>query len=110
MRINVKFRNLESSEGIKNYASEKVARLQKYLRAPLDAELTVSLERHVHIVDLIMTSGGLRYAAREESENMYTSIDMVMDKIDRQVRSKKDAATAKMRHADESVHLGKHDA
>jgi ribosome-associated translation inhibitor RaiA len=41
---------------------------------------------------------------------MYASIDMVIDKIDRQVRSKKDAATAKMRHADESVHLGKHDA
>mgnify|MGYP003378829638 CR=1 FL=1 len=107
MRINVKFRNLESSEGIKNYASEKVSRLQKYLRAPLDAELTVSLERHVHIVDLIMTSGGLRYAAREESENMYTSIDMVMDKIDRQVRDMKAAHTDKKRHSSEGLHLGK---
>jgi putative sigma-54 modulation protein len=107
MRINVKFRNLESSEGIKNYASEKVSRLQKYLRAPLDAEMTISLERFVHCVDLIVTAGGLRYAAREESENMYTSIDMVMDKIDRQVRDAKASTTDRKRHSTPGLHLGK---
>ena len=107
MRINVKFRNLESSEGIKNYASEKIARLQKYLRAPLDAELTVSLERHVHCVDLSVVSGSHRYAAREESENMYTSIDMVMDKIERQVRDSKATVTTARRHSSPGLHSGK---
>ncbi|MCA9532185.1 MAG: ribosome-associated translation inhibitor RaiA [Myxococcales bacterium] len=110
MRINFTFRHLEPSDGIKSYATEKVARLQKFLRAPLTAEVTVATERHLHQVDISVVCEGQRYAATEESEDMYASIDMVLDKIDRQVRSRKDAETAKMRHAHESVHLGKHGA
>jgi putative sigma-54 modulation protein len=108
MRINFTFRHLEPSEAIKAYATEKIGRLQKFLRAPLTAEVVVATERHLHQVDVSVVCEGQRYAGTEESEDMYASIDMVLDKIDRQVRSKKDAATAKMRHADESVHLGKH--
>ena len=72
--------------------------------------MTVATERHLHQVDVSVVCEGQRYAATEESEDMYASIDMVLDKIDRQVRSRKDAETAKMRHAHESVHLGKHGA
>jgi putative sigma-54 modulation protein len=108
MRINFTFRHLEPSDGIKSYATEKIARLQKYLRAPLSAEVIVATERHLHQIDVSVVCEGHRYAAHEESEDMYASIDMVLDKIDRQVRSKKDTETTKMRHGHESVHLGKH--
>jgi putative sigma-54 modulation protein len=105
MRVNFTFRNLESSEGIKNYASEKVSRLQKYLRAPLDAEITLSMERHLHCIDVSVVCDGRRYAGHEESEDMYASIDMVIDKIDRQVRDAKSAMTGRKRHS--SPGLGK---
>ena len=98
MRINFTFRNIESSDGIKAYASEKVAKLQKYLRAPLDAEVTCSTNRHHQQVDVSIVSSGRRYTASEESEDMYASIDLVMDKIDRQVREDKGAAVGRKRH------------
>ena len=47
MRISYTFRNVESSDGIKNYASEKIGKIQKYMRAPLHAEFTFSTERLV---------------------------------------------------------------
>ncbi len=100
MRIAFTFRNVDSSEGIKNYASEKISKLQKYLRAPLDAEVTVSLERHLHRVDINVAADGHRYAGHEESEDMYASIDLVMDKIDRQVRETKATITKARRHRD----------
>ncbi len=100
MRIAFTFRNVDSSEGIKNYASEKISKLQKYLRAPLDAEVTVSLERHLHRVDINVAADGHRYAGHEESEDMYASIDLVMDKIDRQVRETKATITKGRRHRD----------
>jgi putative sigma-54 modulation protein len=103
MRINFTFRNLDSSDGIKGYASEKVARLQKFLRAPLDAEVTVSTERHLHCVDMSIAADGHRFAAREESEDMYASIDLVVDKIDRQVRDMKATQTTRKRHGHEAV-------
>ena len=86
MRIAFTFRNLDSSEGIKNYASEKIERLQKYLKSPLDVEVTVSMERHLHRVDINLSGDGTRYASHEESEDMYASIDLAIDKIGRQVR------------------------
>ncbi|MDH5491855.1 MAG: ribosome-associated translation inhibitor RaiA [Myxococcales bacterium] len=107
MRINFTFRNIDSSDGIKSYASEKVGKLQKYLRAPLDAEVTVSTERHLHRVDVMVSADGHRYAGHEESEDMYASIDMVMDKIDRQVRNTKATITDRKRHGGPGLHLGK---
>ena len=47
---------------------------------------------------MTVSADGKRYAGHEESEDMYASIDMVMDKIGRQVRDAKDAHTARIRH------------
>lgn len=102
MRVAFKFRNLDSSEALKDYATEKLAKLQKYVRAPLEAEVTTSIERHLHCVDVAVSAGAQRYSGREESENMYASIDMVLDKINNQIRKQKSATTAlrKSRGAD----------
>ena len=97
MRVNFTFRNLDSSEGIKNYATEKIARLQKFLRAPLDAEITFCVERHLHCIDVSVNADGRRFAGHEESEDMYASIDMVMDKINRQVRDTKATISGRKR-------------
>lgn len=98
MRIAYTFRNVESSEGLKNYAGEKIAKVQKYLRSPLDAEVVFSTERHTHQVDISVNADGHRYSSRESTEDMYASIDLAIDKIDRQVRDAKSAATSQRRH------------
>jgi putative sigma-54 modulation protein len=93
MRIAFTFRNQESSETIKDYASEKIGKLQKYLRAPLDAEITLSLERHLHCVDVNLTADGEVFMGREESEDIHASIDKVIDKIRKQVTRTKSSYT-----------------
>ena len=98
MQVHFTFRNVESSEGIKNYAREKIARMQKYLRSPLEADVIVSMERHLHCVEVSVRADGDRFAATHESENMYASIDLVLDKIDRQVRDAKATENTKRRH------------
>jgi putative sigma-54 modulation protein len=98
MEIAFTFRNVESSEAIKSYATEKIGKLQKYLRAPLHAEVIVTLERHDHHVDVSVTADGKRFAGTERSEDMYASIDLAMDKIGRQVRDAKAASQTKKRH------------
>ena len=98
MRINFTFRNMDSSDGIRTYASEKISKLQKYLRVPLEAEVTISSERHLHRVDVSVSAEGQRYAGHETSEDMYASIDLVMDKLDRQVRDTKAELNDRRRH------------
>ena len=98
MKVAFTFRNVESSEGVKTYASEKIGKLQKYVRAPLDAEVVLSMERHLQRVDISVSLDGRRYSGTESSEDMYASIDVAIDKIDRQVRDAKATATTRKRH------------
>ena len=97
MQVHFTFRNVESSEGIKAYATQKISRMQKYLRAPLEADVILSKERHNQIVELSVRADGERYAGHHESEDMYASIDLVVDKVDRQVRDAKNTATTRKR-------------
>lgn len=97
MRIGYTFRNMESSDTTKEYAAEKIGKLQKYFRAPLDAELTLSLERHLFSVDMSVTADGQVYMGREEAEDLHTSIDKTVNKIRTQITRGKGAYAQRRR-------------
>jgi putative sigma-54 modulation protein len=97
MNITVTFRHVDASEAIKKRATEKIAKLQKFLRQPMTARVTVSLEKLKHMVEARVSSGGEHYEAHDVTDDMYTSIDKVLDKLERQIRGTKGAAQAKKR-------------
>ena len=103
MNITVTFRHLDASPAIKDRATEKIAKLQKFLRQPMTARVTVSLEKLKHQVEARVSSGGDRYEAHETTEDMYTSIDKVIGKLERQIRGTKGAAQAKKRRSGTSL-------
>lgn len=99
MEVSFTFRQVEPSEGVKNYAREKVAKLQKYLRSPLTADVIFSMERHLHTVEITLHGDANRFVANQQSEDMYASIDLVIDKIDRQIRDDKEANADRRKHS-----------
>jgi putative sigma-54 modulation protein len=99
MNIAITFRHIEPSEPVKKYAQEKIAKLQKFLRQPMQANVTLDLERLEHVVEVRISSGSEHYHGREQSEDMYASIDQVHDKLERQIRSGKGASVARKRGA-----------
>ena len=85
MQIDFHFRNLESSSAMKTYAADKLAKLEKYLRPPAEAHVTFSVEGHRHCVDVAINASGEHYQGSAEQEDMYASIDLVIDKLLRQL-------------------------
>lgn len=97
MQISFSFRHVDSSDAVKGYASDKIGKLQKYLRSPLTADVRVSMERHLHVVHISLSGDGQHFEATEEADDMYASIDLCLDKIDRQVRKAKATITTRKR-------------
>ncbi len=103
MNISITFRHMEASEAIKGYARDKLAKLQKFLRKPMTAKVTLSLDKLRHVAETRISSGGEHLEAKETSEDMYASIDRVLDKLERQIRGSKGAARAKKRRGGNSL-------
>lgn len=91
MNIAITFRQMDATDAVKGYATEKVGKLQRFLRQPMKGHVTVSVQTdRLHHVEVDVVSGGSRFHATETSSDMYASIDAVADKIERQIRSSKE--------------------
>ncbi|MFZ2087124.1 MAG: ribosome-associated translation inhibitor RaiA [Desulfobaccales bacterium] len=90
MQISVTFRQLEPSEALKNYVTERLKKLKRYLDGPLEAHVVLGLEKFRHLADVSINSNGRMIKGREENVDMYAAIDLVMDKIDMQLKRHRD--------------------
>jgi putative sigma-54 modulation protein len=97
MNISISFRHLDATDSIKNYASEKVGKLQKFLRQPMTAKVTLSLEKHEQVAEIRISSGSEHLEAKEATQDMYASIDRVIDKLERQIVGSKGHAESRRR-------------
>jgi putative sigma-54 modulation protein len=106
MNVSITFRHMESTESLKSFTSKKVERLQRFLRQPMVARVTLALEKMEHEVEVQIQSGGERYEAKDISDDTYGSIDRVIDKLMHQIRAAHGSEStrrrrgADLRHAD----------
>ena len=106
MNIAITFRQMEATEAVKTYATDKVAKLQKFLRQPMKAQVTLSCQKTFHVAEVELHSGSEHFHAHEQTEDMYASIDRVIDKLERQIRETKGAERSARKGADRaSQHL-----
>jgi putative sigma-54 modulation protein len=89
MQTSVTFKNIEPSESLKKYVGEKLNRFDKYLYNPAEANVVLSVEKFRHIADVNIVGDGLTIKGKEETEDMYSAIDMVLDKLEKQIKKSK---------------------
>lgn len=106
MNISITFRHMDSSDAIKEYSRNKIAKLQKFLRQPMRAKVTLSVDKRKHVAEMQISSGGEHLEAKEATDDMYASIDKMIDKLERQIRGHKGAQQAKKRRSGETLRGG----
>ncbi|MCF8053333.1 MAG: ribosome-associated translation inhibitor RaiA [Desulfobacterales bacterium] len=89
MQTSVTFKNIEPSDSLKKYVGEKLNRFDKYLYNPAEANVVLSVEKFRHIADVNIVGDGLTIKGKEETEDMYSAIDMVLDKLEKQIKKSK---------------------
>ncbi|UJF33189.1 ribosome hibernation-promoting factor, HPF/YfiA family [Paenibacillus hexagrammi] len=99
MNFTIRGEHLEVTEALRDYVEKKLRRLERYFEAPLtsDVYVTLSVLKGYQAVEVTIPLAGVLLRAEERNNDMYASIDLVVDKLERQIRKHKTKANRKIR-------------
>ena len=96
--VTVTFRNVAPSNAVRGYAERKFAHLGKFLKRACEAHVILSVDKYRQHGEVTVKSGRLSATAEQESRDLYSVIDLLEDKVVRQLtRHLEKIATNKVR-------------
>jgi putative sigma-54 modulation protein len=99
MKFNIRGQNIEVTEALRDYVEKKLSRLERYFEAPPNSDVNVTLNvvKGLQTVEVTIPLPGVVLRAEEKHEDMYASVDLVVDKLERQIRKYKTKVNRKIR-------------
>lgn len=85
MRYTVTGKNIEVTDALKDVAVQKIQKLEKFFTPETNANITMSVERKLQKIEVTIPIKGSSIRAEEHDESMYAAIDLVVDKLERQL-------------------------
>ena len=89
MQTSVTFKNLDPTETLKSYVRDKLDRFDRLLDNPAEANVVLMVEKFRHIAEININGDRLTINGKEETNDMYSAIDMVLDKLEKQIKKNK---------------------
>ncbi len=88
MNIAFTFKNFEPSDHLKKYARRRFEKLGRFFgkASGLEVQVNLSIDKFRQVCDVRVSGEGLSLQATEQTEEMYSSIDLVLDKLEAQVK------------------------
>lgn len=86
MKFNIAARNMDLTEGLKSTVEEKLSKLERYFREDTIVNVTMSTEKDRQKIEVTIPVKGHIIRSEQISNDMYASIDMVEEVIERQMR------------------------
>ncbi|MCL4477725.1 MAG: ribosome-associated translation inhibitor RaiA [Deltaproteobacteria bacterium] len=90
MNIQATFRHIPPSDAVKQYAEEKIKKIASNLKEPVEIHIIFLQEKKNNAVELTLTSPGTELHAKEEGIDMYAAIDIIYDKLSKQITKLKE--------------------
>lgn len=107
MRFNIRGDNLEVTEAIRAYIMKKINKLKKYFDTPPTSEVHVRLSvyNNEQKIEVTIPMTGLLLRAEERHSDLYAATDLVVDKLERQIRKHKTKINRKFRREGSPKHI-----
>jgi len=103
MNINITAKNTELTDALKNYIEKRIGKLDKLCTKIISTDVVINVERYRHTADVKMNAAGEIIKAKEMSKDMYSSIDLVYDSMEKQLKKFKEKLQAKSRNSKKDV-------
>ncbi|HEY4832208.1 MAG TPA: ribosome-associated translation inhibitor RaiA [Waddliaceae bacterium] len=85
-KIHVTGRNVLVTDAMKNYAIEKISKIERFSHRIIDVAVTMDIQKLDHRVDIVMKVDHLKIKSQASSTDMYASLDKAITKIENQLR------------------------
>lgn len=91
MNISIRGSKVTITDAMKEYAEEKLSKLNKYIENAdeVSANVIVKIPNHLHKVEITIPLKSFILRVEEEQEDFYAAIDVLVDKLERQIRKNK---------------------
>ena len=99
MRITITGRNIDITDGLKSAVEDKLAKLEKYFTPDTDVFVTLSVEKERQKIEVTIPVKGNIIRSEQVSNDMYVSIDLVEEIIERQLKKYKNRIIEKKQSA-----------
>jgi putative sigma-54 modulation protein len=92
MKINIVSKHLQVTDGMRSYVEKKMPRIQRYFDEDdvFDVTVTFSVQKNAQSAEVLVKVKGMFLKAIERSEDIYASLDLAVDKIEKQIVRYKD--------------------
>ncbi len=85
MKVQVRGRNIEVTEALNDYITKRLSKLDKYIDNLGEAQVTMSVERGFHRIEVTIPINGRILRGEERTGDMYASTDLVVEKLEKQI-------------------------
>lgn len=100
MRIITRGKNINVTDALKSHVEKRIGKVAKYFEEESEAQVTLSVVKGTHVVDAtLLLKGGMLVRGEVGSPDMYASIDLVSEKLERQIRKYKTRINRKARQS-----------
>ena len=86
MKINISGKNISISNYLRDIVNKKAGKLERYFKPDTEMQVTLSIEKSRHIAEVTIVCDGVVLRGEEATGDMYSSIDAVLKKLERQIR------------------------
>lgn len=93
MQINIDGHHVDLTDSMQDYIQTKMARIERHFDQVVDIHVVLSVEKQRQRAEATVHVAGNNIHAQSENEDMYAAIDLLLDKLDRQVKKHKEKLT-----------------
>lgn len=103
--IDVVGKNVLVTDAMKDYAIEKVSKIEKFSHRIIDVSVVLEVQKLEHRCDITLKVDHIKVKSHAATDNMYASIDKAVDKLDRQLKKYKDRIQDHHRKSNEMIEM-----
>ena len=106
MELNIRGKNLSVTPAIKDYVEKKMSKLDKYFKDgdTINSNIIIKTRANKDVIEVTILKGATIIRAEMEDDDLYTAIDLVIDKLEKQIRKNKDKyKSLKAKEKDEDI-------